>query len=134
MIPRAVAVAAVLLAGACDPGAGRVCPAIDWGRTLLVTLAPDWPPGTGRSVQVACDAPCGLPTVDGDDPARELTAPLEGATARLSPMGLPGSVVVTVLGPGGPEGGVEAGLRWRRVGGDDECGGPVRAEVTVPAP
>jgi hypothetical protein len=130
---RAAAVAAVLLLTACDPGVGRVCPAIDWGRTLLVSLAADWPPGTGRSVHVACDSPCGLPQRDGE-PARELTAPLEGEVARLSPMGLPGSVVVTVLGPAGPEAELDTDLDWRRVGGDDECGGPMRAGVTVPAP
>ncbi|MGY1638814.1 hypothetical protein ACI78V_19370 [Geodermatophilus sp. SYSU D00742] len=132
-LARPAAVAVVLLTTACDPGVGRACPAIDWGRTLVVSLAADWPTGESRSVHVACDSPCGLPA-SGGEPAGELTAPLEGPVARLYPLGLPGSVVVTVVGPAGPEAQVEADLDWRRVGGDEECGGPVRAEVTVPPP
>ena len=50
-------------------------------------------------------------------------------------MVVPETVDVTVLGP---DGAVLAELtadpEWERVGGSAECGGPMAATVTVPAP
>jgi hypothetical protein len=62
-VRAAAAVGAVLALTGCD-GGGQVCPAIGWGSTLTVELAPE----------------------------------------------------------------------WARVGGSEECGGPMAATVTVPAP
>jgi hypothetical protein len=132
-----LAVGAVLTLAACDGGVGRACPAIGWGSTLSVELAPDWPPGEGRTVQVGCPEPCGMPlqgTPSG--PGREGVAPPTGTTTGVSfVMGTPDSVVVTVLGPDGAVvAEVDAVLAWVRVGGSAECGGPHEAAVTVPAP
>ena len=50
-------------------------------------------------------------------------------------MSVPDSVDVRVLGPDGSvPAGLEAGLDRVRVGGSEECGGPMEAGVTVPAP
>ena len=50
-------------------------------------------------------------------------------------MTTPDSVVVTVLGPDGATlADLETDLDWRRVGGTEECGGPMTASVVVPAP
>jgi hypothetical protein len=135
---RAVlAVAAVLSVAACDDVA-EACPAIGWGSVLIVELAPDWPPGEGRSVRVGCSQPCGLPSLDGtpSDPVRTGAAPLTGTSAGVSfLMETPDAVVVTVLGPDGAVlAEVDADLHWVRVGGSEECGGPHEARVTVPAP
>ena len=135
---RAIAVCgAVLALVACD-GAPTACPAIGWGSTLTVRLAPDWPPGEGRSVQVGCPDPCGLPALDGtpSGPIRTGAAPLTGSSASVSfVMETPDAVVLTVLGPDGAVlAEVDAGLDWVRVGGSEECGGPHEAGVSVPAP
>ena len=65
-----------------------------------------------------------------------LTAPLTGRSAGLSvDMAAPESVVVTVLGADGSDlAEVSADLEWHRVGGSEECGGPMETTVTVPAP
>jgi hypothetical protein len=130
-------VATVLSVAACD-GVAEACPAIGWGSVLIVELAPDWPPGEGRSVRVSCPQPCGLPSLDGTpfDPVRTGAAPLTGTSAGVSfLMETPDAVVVTVLGPDGAVlAEVDADLHWVRVGGSEECGGPHEARVTVPAP
>jgi hypothetical protein len=135
---RAIALTgAVLALAACD-GVGQACPAIGWGSTLTVELAPDWPPGEGRSVEVGCPEPCGLPALGStpSGPIREGVAPLTGTSTALSfVMETPDSVVVPVLGPDGAVlAEVAADLDWERVGGSEECGGPMAATVTVPAP
>jgi hypothetical protein len=128
---------AVLALAACD-GVGQACPAIGWGSTLTVELAPDWPPGEGRSVEVGCPEPCGLPALSStpSGPIREGVAPLTGTSTALSfVMDTPDSVVVPVLGPDGVVlAEVAADLDRERVGGSEECGGPMAATVTVPAP
>jgi hypothetical protein len=128
---------AVLALAACD-GVEQACPAIAWGSTLTVELTPDWPPGEGRSVEVGCPEPCGLPALGGtpSGPIREGVAPLTGTSAAVSfVMETPDSVVVTVLGPDGVVlAEVATDLDWERVGGSAECGGPMAAAVTVPAP
>ena len=135
---RAVlAAAAVLSVAECD-GVAEACPAIGWGSVLVVELAPDWPPGEGRSVLVGCPEPCGLPSPDGtpSGPVRTGAAPLTGSSAAVSfVMETPDAVVVTVLGPDGAVlAEVDADLDWVRVGGSEECGGPHEAGVTIPAP
>ena len=113
-------------------GAERICPAIDYGRTLIVQLADGWPAAEGRTVVASCSSPCGQVQRDDDELTREVTGALTGSIARLSMMAMPDSVVVTVLGPEGPVAEVEASLAWQRVGGTEECGGPMEAVVLVP--
>ena len=134
----AAAVGAVLALAACDGDVGPACPAVAWGNGLTVELAGDWPPGEGRSVEVGCPEPCGVPTLDGtpSGPVRDGVSPLTGTATGFSfVMGTPDSVVVTVLGPDGAVlAEVDADLEWVRVGGSAACGGPHEATVTVPAP
>ena len=135
---RAIALTGAVLALAGCDGVGQACPAIGWGSTLTVELAPDWPPGEGRSVEVGCPEPCGLPALGGtpSGPIRAGVAPLTGTSTALSfVMETPDSVVVPVLGPDGVVlAEVAADLDRERVGGSEECGGPMAATVTVPAP
>jgi hypothetical protein len=114
-------------------GAERICPAVDYGRTLIVQFADDWPLAEGRTVVATCPSPCGQVQRDNDELTREVTGALTGSTARLPMMAMPDSVVVTVLGPEGPVAEVEGPLAWQRVGGTEECGGPMEAGVLVPA-
>ncbi len=114
-------------------GTDRICPAIDYGRTLIVQLADGWPAAEGRTVVVRCEEPCGRVQRDRDELTHDVAGALTGSTARLPMMAMPESVVVTVLGPEGPLGEVAESLTWRRVGGTEECGGPMEAVVLVPA-
>ena len=89
-------------------------------------------------MEVGCPKPCGLPALSStpSGPIREGVAPLTGTSTALSfVMETPDSVVVPVLGPDGVVlAEVAADLDWERVGGSEECGGPMAATVTVPAP
>jgi hypothetical protein len=114
-------------------GAERICPAIDYGRTLIVQLADGWPLAEGRTVVATCPSPCGEVRQDNDELTREVTGALTDSTARLPMLAMPDSVVVTVLGPEGRVAEVEGSLAWQRVGGTDECGGSMEAVVLVPA-
>jgi hypothetical protein len=111
----------------------RLCAATDHGRTLVVQLADDWPPGQGGTVVARCSSPCGEVRQDSDELTRGVSGALTGARVELSMMGLPDSVVVTVLGPDGPLAEIEETLTWQRVGGTAECGGPMEAVVVIPA-
>jgi hypothetical protein len=115
-----------------EGGTGRICPAIDYGRTLVVQLADGWPAAEGRTVVVRCEEPCGRVQRDHDELTHDVSGALAGSTARLPMMAMPESVVVTVLGPEGPAEVAEP-LTWRRVGGTEECGGPMEAVVLVRA-
>ena len=131
-------VVVLMLSGCGGPGDGpggapRACPAVDYGRTLVVRLADDWPPTEGRTVVARCSSPCGQVQQDGDELAREVSGVLTGSSAELWMMDMPDSVVVTVLGPKGQVAEVEQALTWERVGGTEECGGPMEAVVVVPA-
>ena len=129
--------AALVLAGAalagCTPTA---CPAIAWGRTLTVVLADGWPPGTGRTVHLACAEPCEVLTARPVAPGAGPSAPVRGTAATFQPTyGAFESVVATVGDADGTElARVDAALDWRRVGGTEECGGPSEATQVVPAP
>ena len=128
-----VGVGAVLALTSCD-GLARACPAIAWSNLVTVESAESWPGGEGRSVRLDCGTPCDPPVSSGDPSAA--TAPVEGSVAQVVVgMVVPETVDVTVLGP---DGAVLAELtadpEWERVGGSAECGGPMAATVTVPAP
>ena len=125
-VPVVLAASAVLLTGCGGPAV--VCPAIAYGSTLVVRLAADWPAGPDRTVQVDCDSPCELV------PPTSSPVPVTGAGARVGMLDPPDSVMVTVLDPSGPLTSVEDELTWKRIGGSAECGGPMEASVTVPAP
>jgi hypothetical protein len=138
-IPGGVLVMSAALAlAACREGIETVCPAIGWSNSLVVTLAGDWPPVEGGSVAVDCAPRCGETVVrDGAPVDRDrLTAPLDTLPVVLHlDMSAPDSVDVRVLGPDGSVlAGLAADLDWVRVGGSEECGGPMEAVVTVPAP
>ncbi len=106
---------------------------MDYGRTLVVQLADDWPPAEGRIVVARCSSPCGQVQQNSDELAREVSGALTGKSAGLWVMDMPDSVVVTVSGPDGPLAEIEQSLTWERVGGTEECGGPMEAVVVVPA-
>jgi hypothetical protein len=135
-----VAAALTLLAAltGCDTGPVHACPAIGWTNQLVVELAPDWRPVEGGTVHLECPSACGvaLSSAGAVGPVDEVSAPLSGSAASLLlDMTAPDSVVVTVLGADGAAlAELDADLDWTRVGGSAECGGPVRATLTVPAP
>ena len=112
--------------------AGRVCPAVDYGRTLIVRLTGDWPAVEGRTVVARCSSPCGAVQLGREDLALEVTGALVGSTAHLATMATPDFVRVTVVEPDGHQTGIDTALDWERVGGTEECGGPMEAEVSVP--
>ncbi|WP_324277600.1 hypothetical protein [Blastococcus brunescens] len=134
----ACAMAAALALGACAGGTQTVCPAIGWSNAVIVTLADDWPPVEGGALTVDCSPMCGWAVVQ-DEPLAERDAvavPLDGRTAVLQlDMSAPDFVSIRVLGPDGDElADVDTDLAWRRVGGSEQCGGPLEATVVVPAP
>jgi hypothetical protein len=131
----ACAVAAALAFSACAAGATTVCPAIGWSNLLTVELAAGRPAVEGGSLIVECSSRCGLTPGPTDEPD-EVSLPLSGrSTVVQLDMTTPDSVVVTVLGPDGATlADLETDLDWRRVGGTEECGGPMAASVVVPAP
>ncbi|MCW2510355.1 MAG: hypothetical protein JWP68_3503 [Modestobacter sp.] len=125
---------ALLLAG-CDGPSMYACPAIGYSSSLVVELAPDWPADHAHSVTIECDEPCGVPSMDGGDAASTRTAVLAEGAALFDWVGDEASVVVTVRAADGAElAKVDAELEWVRVGGSEECGGPLEATVTIPAP
>jgi hypothetical protein len=133
LVLGACAVTAALAFSACAVGASTVCPAIGWLNGLTVDLEIGWPPVDGGSLLVECSSRCGMYGREG--PPDELSVPLGGAsTAVQLDMTVPDSVVLTVLDAHGTElAEIEADLDWVRVGGSEECGGPMRATVPVPA-
>jgi hypothetical protein len=111
------------------------CPAVGYSSSLVVELAPDWPADQAHSVTIECDEPCAVPPMDGGEAAGTPTAVLADGAAHFDWLGDEASAVVTVLGADGtPLAEVDAELDWVRVGGTEECGGPLDATVTVPAP
>ena len=133
----ACAMAAALALGACTGGAATVCPAIGWSTALVVELADDWPPVEGGSLTVDCSPMCGWAVVEAGSPPDQagVSAPLPGRSAVLQLSRTPETVAIRVLGADGVElADVDADLEWVRVGGSEQCGGPMEATVEVPAP
>jgi hypothetical protein len=124
--------AGLLAFAACSAGGSTVCPAIGWSHTLTVGLADGWPDVAGGSLAVECASRCGL-MPDGPD---QLSVPLTGGSTVVQlDMTLPDSAVLTVLDADGTERAeLDADLDWRRIGGSEDCGGPMAASVVVPAP
>ena len=128
---------AVSLAG-CGQGGGTACPAVAYLPDLVVELDGGWPPAEGRRAVVGCGGPCTEVVVEGGTPGPgpdELTVPLPAGRGHVPLPTAPDSVALTVLAAGGQvltE--LETELEWVRVGGSEECGGPMQATVTVPAP
>jgi hypothetical protein len=126
---------ALLLAGCAGPLTYDACPAVGYSSSLVVELAPDWPADQEHSVTIECDEPCGVPPMDGGEAATTRTSVLADGAALFDWVGDEASVVVTVRAADGAElAEVDAELEWARVGGSEECGGPVQATVTIPAP
>jgi hypothetical protein len=120
-------------------GQATACPAVGYGVSLTVQLADDWPSGVDREVSVDCpeDESCGriiaLP-VD-EPPARQpATAPVRDGAAAFSLSVVVEEVAVTVREAGADVVSVRVEPDWVRVGGSKDCGGPMHAEVVVPAP
>ena len=130
------ALVALLLAATWGHGRdGAACPAIGYSSSLVVELATDWPADQAHSVTIECDEPCGVPPMDGEEAASTRTAVLAGGEAVVDWFGLGDSVLVTVLDAEGARlAQVDVDLDWVRVGGTEECGGPLEATVNVPAP
>ncbi len=156
---RSLLVLAVLLAGCGQPAAA--CPAVMHGASLTVRLADDWPAGGPWSATVRCPdgAECGailpsdltvlpqpeevpvpssgtaLPRTPERSPwNRGTTQELDGGAESWSLDGMREELVVLVSGPGGVLTETTVRPDWVRVGGTAECGGPMTAEVVVPAP
>jgi hypothetical protein len=133
----AAALVALLVGLTWDEGA-TACPAIGWGSSIRVELTGDWSVHPVGVVELECSSPCERLTVLDEvtgrpvelDPAADpLSWPVDFAEER------PDSAVATVRATDGTElARVEAALRFERVGGTEECGGPTEATVTVPAP
>lgn len=122
-----------LLLTACGPAGGTACPAVGWGRTVEVRLTGDWSAPPVGSVRIECSPAC--PPLAIRDEATGDPVPSD-PLRRGVPFGapVPDSAVVTVLAADGAVlAEVAADLDWVRVGGSEECGGPTRATVTVPA-
>ena len=122
---------AVLALAGCAADDGPVCPASAElvSPNVQVDLAA-WP--AAGSVVLQCSPTCTL-GLDGS-PSAELAAPVDGGTAGFDVTADPDAVVVVVLDRVGRQlTAQETELIWVRVGGTEECGGPVRATVSVPA-
>ena len=121
-----------LLLAATWGGGSTACPAIAWGSSLRIELADGWP--AADAVRIQCPSPCGLPVDPVEGAPDEVVVQLTGTTAFVSsPMGAPETITVSVLGADGSvltE--VRLDLDWVRVGGTEECGGPLEATATVP--
>lgn len=130
----AVLAFAVLSLTGCAGGPTVACPAVAYLPTLVVRLAGDWPTAQQGSLSVTCSTRCTRFRMSGNGQTGHLTGALTGMTTRLQTATMPGSLTITVCGPRGPVTEVRADLTWRRVGGSAECGGPMEAEVTIPAP
>ncbi|MGY1832959.1 hypothetical protein ACI8AA_21305 [Geodermatophilus sp. SYSU D01180] len=141
-VPSGRVLLAAGLAAGCAAGSGGpgevVCPAIGWVNAVRVQLTGDWPGPAPASVRVVCEPSCGQVVRPDRDPEsrREVTAPLTGTTAGVpTETETPDAATVTVLAAdGGTLAEVGADLDWVRVGGSEECGGPMAATVVVPAP
>ena len=123
---------AVLALAGCAADDGPVCPASAElvSPNVLVDLA-GWP--TAASVVLQCSPTCAI-GLDGPPPA-ELTSSVDGGTAGFDVTADPDAVVVVVLDRVDRQlTALETELDWVRVGGTVECGGPLQATVTVPAP
>jgi hypothetical protein len=132
----AVALGALLWAASWAGGPDVACPAIGWGSSVRVELTGDWSAQPVGVVELECSTPCErlavLDEVTGEPvQLHEAVDPLSWPVFGERP----GSAVATVLAPDGSElARVESQLEFERVGGTEECGGPMRATVTGPAP
>jgi hypothetical protein len=113
---------------------GPSCPDIEWPRTVVIRLADDWTVDGGLTAVPVCpdDLQCdGLPPDAVNRPDGALT---DGA-ARLVLPELLDEIGVQVRGTDEEVlAATEAQLDWVRVGGTEACGGPMEAELVVPAP
>lgn len=151
-----VAVAGLMLVG-CAP-TGHSCPAIGWTNTVAVQLEGD-DAALDRVVEVRLcdDVGCSTPLLSTPPPLEPITplssvplSPVPGepsAEADHAPsytayaagrdswkvdlgMSSPGSVQLIAFDADGvPLGEAPATLRWVRVGGTAECGGPMQADA-----
>ncbi|PZA21256.1 hypothetical protein DMO24_11260 [Modestobacter versicolor] len=124
-----VAVAVLLALAGCEDEA-TVCPAS--AAVVLpnvVVQLERWPAADSAVLQCA---PACVPGLAGDD-RTELTVPVVDGVAGFDVFASPATVAVTVLAADGTElTRLETELDWARVGGSEECGGPVVATVDVP--
>ncbi len=131
----ACVMAAALALAACSAAAGTACPAVGWGSALTLEFALDWPSVEG-GVTVRCSPDCMQDVLADGAPGPAAVDPIAGSMVTVSYiLSTPDPVVLTVLAADGTElTQVEADVHWRRVGGSEECGGPMEATVVVPAP
>jgi hypothetical protein len=140
LVAFVAALVALLVVATWGLGGNEACPAVGWSSEIRAELTGDWSPHPERTVRIECGPACEpltlLPEPDGPETSIPTPPPMPTdsvAIRFLTPH--PDSAVVTMLGPDGTvvtE--VEAELEFERVGGSAECGGPMRATVTVPAP
>jgi hypothetical protein len=132
----AVLLSCAAVAGCAGPAVA--CPAIGYVPDLVVDLADDWPPAAGLRLVIHCDGQCNEVLVEDGTPGPgtdELTVPLGTGQTHVPWTTTPDSVSLTVLGADGAvltE--LDADPAWVRVGGSEECGGPMQATVVVPRP
>ena len=138
-----MAAAAVPLVGgllaSCSGGVETACPAVAWGSVVVVELAGGWAAVDVGSVDVECAPTSCAPMTVLEEGTGATLAPAPSSaplTRAVDPSGpLPESAVVTVLAPDGRQlARLETDLEFVRVGGSEECGGPMEARVEVPAP
>jgi hypothetical protein len=132
----AVALAGLLATAGCGADEFTACPAdaAVLSPNVVVQLAGDRPEGDAATVVLRCTPAC-VVDMKGDPTSDTLSSPVDGGVAGFDVLADPDTVVVTVLDlDGGELAEMETGLEFERVGGSEECGGPMRATVTVPAP
>ncbi|WP_164702708.1 hypothetical protein [Modestobacter sp. KNN46-3] len=111
LVAFVLGVVAVLLL-ATRGGGELTCPAIGWSNGLVVELVEGWP--AADAVRIECPSPCGPVPMTPSDEEPDAVTVLAADVAAL--------------------GRAELDLDWVRVGGSAECGGPLEATATVPAP
>jgi hypothetical protein len=130
VIGAGVMLAALATATACRPVQGVACPAIGYVTTVNVSLAEAWPGRADLQLDVTCTtggvdgAPCDLRGTS--------SGPTWHGTAALAP-----AAVVATVRRGDVVLDTQTVALSSRVTDHPygpECGGPVEAEATVPAP
>jgi hypothetical protein len=129
---RAAGAIAVVLAVAGCGAHETICTASATALLTNLVIQVEGEPGA-RSVVLQCVPGC-VESLTGQV-LPELTAPVVDGTAGFGVFADLDAVVVTVFGAdGGQLTRLATELEWQVVGGSAECGGPMQATVTVPAP
>jgi hypothetical protein len=132
--------AASLALSACVPPVGFACPAIDYGRTVRITLTD---PRPDLHLLLCNGEGCMPPATEGPQsagpaPPRDTVVTTRGDSVggwTAEPIGYGPAFGYRLRDAAGvvvAQG--EIAVEWVRVGGTERCGGPLEADVVLPAP